>query len=322
MPQLKAAIAELQSQGYDLPDYPESPDNRRGARRPRPLRQGQGLGGQPGPARGQLRPPRAGVGQELRHERTRTGWAPGPPTPRPTSPRWASTTSAPTRRRSSIEADDTLRIEHVGRRRHRDRAEGVGARARRRGRRRHVHGRRRAPPLPHRADRPGQGRRRAVLGAPQGHDDEGLRPDPVRARGAGVLPDAVRAVRRGAEGRRDLAQRRARRAALGRGLAARGRRDRRRRHAGPRRRPRDGDGRLRQGDHQPARPLRRDHRRLDAGDDPPVRPHVGPGRRGGRHPRGHPGLVVRRRLPDRARRLPRPRRLRPGHHGLGARTSA
>ena len=116
----------------------------------------------------------------------------------------------------------------------------------------------------------------------------------------------------------DLAQRRSRRAALGRRLAARGRRDRRRGHAGPGRRPRDGDGRLRQGHHQPARPLRRDHRRLDAGDDPPVRPHVGPGRRGGRHARGHPGLVVRRRLPDRARRLPRPRRLRPVHHGLGA----
>ena len=27
VPQLKAAIAELQGQGYDLPDYPESPDN-------------------------------------------------------------------------------------------------------------------------------------------------------------------------------------------------------------------------------------------------------------------------------------------------------
>ena len=102
------------------------------------------------------------------------------------------------------------------RRRHRDRAQGVGAGARRRGRRRHVHGRRRAAPLPHRADRPRQGRGRAVLGAPQGHDDEGLRPDHLRPRGAGVLPDAVRAVRRRADGRRHLAQRRARRAALGR----------------------------------------------------------------------------------------------------------
>ena len=87
------------------------------------------------------------------------------------------------------------------RRRHRHRAQGVAARARRRGRRRHLHGRRRAAPLPHRADRPRQGRRRAVLGAPQGHDDEGLGPDPVRARGAGVLPDAVRAVRRRARRR-------------------------------------------------------------------------------------------------------------------------
>ena len=34
------------------------------------------------------------------------------------------------------------------------------------------------------ADRPGQGRGRAVLGAPQGHDDEGLRPDHLRPRRA------------------------------------------------------------------------------------------------------------------------------------------
>ena len=36
--------------------------------------------------------------------------------------------------------------------------------------------------VPHRADRPRQGRGRAVLGAPQGHDDEGLRPDHLRPR--------------------------------------------------------------------------------------------------------------------------------------------
>ena len=61
---------------------------------------------------------------------------------------------------------------------------------------------------------------------------------------------------------------------------------------GHRRRPGARDGRLRQGDHQPARPERRHRRRLDAGDDPHLRPHVGPRRRGGRHPRGDPGLVV------------------------------
>ena len=31
IPQLKAAIAELQEQGYTLPDYPDNPDHRRGA---------------------------------------------------------------------------------------------------------------------------------------------------------------------------------------------------------------------------------------------------------------------------------------------------
>ena len=38
--------------------------------------------------------------------------------------------------------------------------------------------------------------------------------------------------------------------------------------------PGRGDGQLRQGHHQPARAERRDRRRLDAGDDPRLRPHV------------------------------------------------
>ena len=57
----------------------------------------------------------------------------------------------------------------------------------RRGRRRHRHARRRARGVPRGADRPGQGRGRAVLGAPQGHDDEGLRPDHLRPRRQGLL---------------------------------------------------------------------------------------------------------------------------------------
>ena len=68
IPQLKAAIKELQEQGYDLPDYPENAADRRGEGRRREVRQGQGLRGQPGAARGQLRPPRAAVGQELRED--------------------------------------------------------------------------------------------------------------------------------------------------------------------------------------------------------------------------------------------------------------
>ena len=87
-------------------------------------------------------------------------------------------------------------------------------------------------------------------------------------------------------------ERRPRRAALRGGGAARGRRDQGRRPAAARRRPGPGDGRLRQGHHQPARPQRRHRRRLDAGDDPHLGPHVGPRRRGARHPRGDPRLVA------------------------------
>ena len=43
IPQLKAAITELQEQGYDLPDYPENPQTDEDKRHPRALRQGQGL---------------------------------------------------------------------------------------------------------------------------------------------------------------------------------------------------------------------------------------------------------------------------------------
>ena len=77
IPQLKAAIAELQQQGLRAARLPGRPEVRRGPRRPRALRQGQGQRRQPGAARGQLRPPRARLGQELRQRRTRTRWARG-----------------------------------------------------------------------------------------------------------------------------------------------------------------------------------------------------------------------------------------------------
>ena len=66
IPQLKAAIKELQEQGLRPAGLPREPADRRGQGRSGPVRQGQGLRGQPGAARGQLRPPRARVGQELR----------------------------------------------------------------------------------------------------------------------------------------------------------------------------------------------------------------------------------------------------------------
>ncbi len=55
--------------------------------------------------------------------------------------------------------------------------------------------------------------------------------------------------------------------------------------------------------------------RLHARHDPHLRPHVGPGRRGGRHPRRHPRQQLRRRLPGGDRRLPDERRLRPATMG-------
>ena len=57
IPQLKAAIGELQGQGFALPDYPESPNG--------PVEEDI-RSGQPGPARGQLRSAGAGFGEELR----------------------------------------------------------------------------------------------------------------------------------------------------------------------------------------------------------------------------------------------------------------
>ena len=58
IPQLKAAIKELQSKGYDVPDYPGQRRDAGGQGNPRPLRQGAGQRRQSGAARGQLRPPR------------------------------------------------------------------------------------------------------------------------------------------------------------------------------------------------------------------------------------------------------------------------
>ena len=68
VPQLKAAIKELQGQGYQVPDYPENPDERRRAGDQDALRQGAGQRGEPGAARGQLRPPRRDRGEGIRQE--------------------------------------------------------------------------------------------------------------------------------------------------------------------------------------------------------------------------------------------------------------
>ena len=66
VPQLQAAIKELQAQGFALPDYPETVTSDADKERQVALRQDQGQRREPGPARRQLRSSCAAVGQELR----------------------------------------------------------------------------------------------------------------------------------------------------------------------------------------------------------------------------------------------------------------
>ena len=81
---------------------------------------------------------------------------------------------------------------------------------------------------------------------------------------------------------------------------------------------RRGDGELRQGHHQPARAERRDRRRLDARDDPRLRPHVEREGRTAGHQGRHSRPLLRRHLPGRHRRLQGQRRVRSGDDGQRA----
>ena len=179
----------------------------------------------------------------------------------------------------------------------------------------------RAGRLPRAAGRRGARAGRAVLRAPEGDDDEGLRPDHLRPRRAGVLRRRLRVVRRRRWHRSARARTTGWRASSPRSRSC-PRSERRRIEeaieaayaSGPRAR----DGRLRPRDHQPARAERRHHRRVDAGDDP----HLGPDVERRRRPAGRqgrdPGLQLRGAVRGDDRLLPRARRLRPGDHGHDA----
>ena len=230
VPQLKAAVKELQEQGYDLPDYPENPktDEDNDIR----ARYGKVMGSAVNPVlregNSDRRAPASVKAYARAHPHRMGAWSADSKTNVATM---GKDDFRSNEQSVVIEADDTLRIEHVA-------ADGTVTVLKESipvlagevvdGTYMNVAALRR---FLDRADRAGQGRGRAVLGAPQGHDDEGLRPDHLRPRRPGLLPDPVRAVRRRAEDRGHLAQRRARRAALrGRG-AARGRRDQGRRRS-------------------------------------------------------------------------------------------
>ena len=190
---------------------PGRPAVRRGQGRPGPLRQGQGQAGQSGAPPGQLRPPCARVGEE--------------PSAHPPALDGCLGLDVQDERRAHdrrrLPRQRAVRGHRGGRlaahragwqRRLRQGAARVGPCARRRGRRRHRAAGRRTAGVPDRADRPRQGGRRPLLGAPEGDDDEGLRPDHLRARRACVPAGAVRPPRGRARDGRAEPQRRSRRA--------------------------------------------------------------------------------------------------------------
>ena len=147
IPQLKAAIAELQSQGYDLPDYPENPsseedkevraryDKVKGSAVNPVLREGNS----------DRRAPASVKNYAKTHPHRMGAWSADSKTHVATM---GGDDFRSNEKSVVLEADDTLRIELVA-------ADGTttvlkesASGAGRRGRRRHLHERRRAAPLP------------------------------------------------------------------------------------------------------------------------------------------------------------------------------
>ena len=100
--------------GYDVPDYPEDPQTDDEKARARGVRRGEGQRGQPGAARGQLRPPRARVGEgstRASHPHSMGAWSPD------SKSHVATMSDGDFRSHREVgharPADDALRIEHV-----------------------------------------------------------------------------------------------------------------------------------------------------------------------------------------------------------------
>ncbi len=205
IPQLKAAIAELQEQGYALPDYPDDPktDEERDVRARYDKVKGSAVNPVLREGNSDRRAPASVKNYARAHPHRMGAWSPDSKT---NVAHMDADDFRSTEQSAVIAEAGSLRIELVG-----DdgtttvlresvpvlAGEVVDASVMRvAALREFLDG----------ADRPRQGRGRAVLGAPQGHDDEGLRPDHLRPRGAGLLPEDVRRVRRGARRRRAAAR--------------------------------------------------------------------------------------------------------------------
>ena len=194
VPQLVAAIKELQGKGYKIPDYPERPEDRRREGDQGALRQVHRLGRQPGAARRQLRPPRAARRQGVRTQEPALDGRMGAGL--------AHARVAHARRRllPRREVDDAgPRARRQDGADHQERQDaGAEAQGRAAGRRDHrldVHEQEGAVRLLRARDRGRAQVRRDVLAARQGHDDEGLAPDRVRPLRADLLQGRVREAR-------------------------------------------------------------------------------------------------------------------------------
>ena len=113
VPQLKAAITELQSQGYDLPDYPESPDNdeERDVRARYDKVKGSAVNPVLREGNSDRRAPASVKNYARKHPHRMGAWSP--------ESRTNVATMGQHDFRSNeasvvLESDDTLRIEHVG----------------------------------------------------------------------------------------------------------------------------------------------------------------------------------------------------------------
>ncbi len=250
MPQMEAAIAELQSKGYALPDYPGDPST--DAERDIKARYDRVKGSAVNPVlregNSDRRAPKAVKEYARNNPHSMGAW---PDNSRTHVATMDHDDFKSNEQSVTVEAADDLRIEHVD-------ADGtitvltasvpvqageivdgtfMSVSALRRFLREQI------------ADAQGTGH--PLLVAPEGHHDEGLRPDHLRPRGLRILRSGVRAVRRRAGGCRRRREQRLGRCARGDRDAARrpARRHRRRDRGDVVRPPRPGDGRLRPGHH-------------------------------------------------------------------------
>ena len=210
IPQLKAAIKELQEQGYDLPDYPSDPqsDEEKDVRERYDRVKGSAVNPVLREGNSDRRAPASVKNYVRSHPHSMGEWSSDSKTN-------VATMDADDFRHNEkshvMESDGSLRISHVDA----DGNETVlresvdGARGR--GRRRDLHERQGAAGVPQGPDQARRGRGHPVLGPPQGHDDEGLRPDHLRPRRRDLPARRLRAVRRQAGRGRPVRQRRARR---------------------------------------------------------------------------------------------------------------